>query len=73
MSQLPWIRLNDLYYNSANNKETNNSKSPVKCITQFFYDLNSFKTEKLIISPFVLGDNIAVRVYHPLGYLRIIL
>jgi hypothetical protein len=35
--------------------------------TQFFYDLNSFITEKLIISPFVLGHNIAVRVYHPLG------
>jgi hypothetical protein len=35
--------------------------------TQFFYDLNSFITEKLIISPFVLGHNIAVRVYHPHG------
>jgi hypothetical protein len=35
--------------------------------TQFFYDLNSFITEKLIISLFVLGHNIAVRVYHPLG------
>jgi hypothetical protein len=35
--------------------------------TQFFYALNSFITEKVIISPFVLGDNIAVRVYHPLG------
>jgi hypothetical protein len=33
--------------------------------TQFFYDLNSFITKKLIISPFVLGHNIAIRVYHP--------
>jgi hypothetical protein len=32
-----------------------------------FYDLDSFITEKLIISLFVLGHNIAVRVYHPLG------
>jgi hypothetical protein len=38
--------------------------------TQFFYDLKSFIIEKLIISIFVLGDYIAVRVYHPLGYLK---
>jgi hypothetical protein len=40
--------------------------------TQFFYELNSF-TEKINFIPFVLGHNVAVKVYNPLGYLRIIL